>query len=116
MTAKTLQVGLQPFELPGSGELDRVFAAMADSKIDALVVHDDQVIIANAKAIATFAARQKLPSCGFLEYATAGGLAAYGVNFVELFVIVVRCTSKSVVTFVFELSYVLPILQRRMDE
>jgi putative ABC transport system substrate-binding protein len=82
--AKALQVGLQPFELQGSGELDRVFAAMADSKIDALVVHDDQVLIGNAQAIATLAARQKLPSCGFLEFAAAGGLAAYGVNFVEL--------------------------------
>jgi hypothetical protein len=40
MAAKALQVGLQPFELQSSGDLDRVFAAMADSKIDALVVHD----------------------------------------------------------------------------
>jgi putative tryptophan/tyrosine transport system substrate-binding protein len=83
-TAKALQVGLQPFELRGSSDLERVFASMADSKIDALVVHDDQVLIGNAKAIATFAAQQKLPSCGFLEFAVAGGLAAYGVNFVEL--------------------------------
>jgi putative ABC transport system substrate-binding protein len=84
MTAKALQVGLQPFELQGARDLDRVFAAMADSKIDALVVHDDQVLIGNAQAIATLAARQKLPSCGFLEFAAAGGLAAYGVNFVDL--------------------------------
>jgi putative ABC transport system substrate-binding protein len=83
-TATALQVGLQPFELQGSGDLERVFAAMAVSKIDALVVHDDQVLIGNAKAIATLAAQQKLPSCGFLEFAAAGGLAAYGVNFVEL--------------------------------
>jgi len=84
MTAKALQVGLQSFELQGASDLDRVFAAMADSKVDALVVHDDQVLIGNAQAIATLAARQKLPSCGFLEFAAAGGLAAYGVNFVEL--------------------------------
>jgi putative ABC transport system substrate-binding protein len=83
-TAKALQVGLRPFELRGSSDLERVFAAMADSKIDALVVHDDQVLIGNAKALATFAAQQKLPSCGFLEFVVAGGLAAYGVNFVEL--------------------------------
>jgi putative tryptophan/tyrosine transport system substrate-binding protein len=83
-TAKALQVGLQPFELRGSSDLEHVFAAMADSKIDALVVHDDQVLIGNARAIATFASQQKLPSCGFLEFAAAGGLAAYGVNFVEL--------------------------------
>jgi putative ABC transport system substrate-binding protein len=83
-TAKALQVGLQPFELKGSGELERVFAAMADSKINGLIVHDDQVLIGSAKAIAAFAAKQNLPSCGFLEFAVAGGLAAYGVNFVEL--------------------------------
>jgi putative ABC transport system substrate-binding protein len=84
MAAKALRVGLQPFELRGAGEVDRVFAAMADSKIDALIVHDDQVLIGNAKAIATLATQQKLPSCGFLEFAAVGGLAAYGVNFVEL--------------------------------
>jgi putative ABC transport system substrate-binding protein len=84
MTAKALRVGLQPFELRGSGELERVFAVMADRKIDALVVHDDQVLIGNAKAIATFTEKQKLPSCGFVEYAAAGGLSAYGVNFIEL--------------------------------
>src|SRR6516164_1432722 len=80
MAAKALQVGLQSFELRGSGELDRVFAAMADSKIDALIVHDDQVLIGNARAIATLAVQQKLPSCGFLEFAAVGGLMAYGVN------------------------------------
>jgi len=42
------------------------------------------VLIGNARAIATLAVQQKLPSCGFLEFAAAGGLAAYGVNFVEL--------------------------------
>src|SRR6516225_9066005 len=84
MAAKALQVGLQSFELRGSNELDRVFAAMAGSKIDALIVHDDQVLIGNARAIATLAVQQKLPSCGFLEFAAVGGLMAYGVNFVEL--------------------------------
>src|SRR6516164_6467227 len=45
MAAKALQVGLQSFELRDSNDLEHVFAAMADSKIDALVVHDDQVLI-----------------------------------------------------------------------
>jgi putative tryptophan/tyrosine transport system substrate-binding protein len=84
MTAKALNVGLHPFELRGSGEIESVFAAMVDGKIDALVVHDDQVLIGNAKAIAALAAKQNLPSCGFLEFAAVGGLSAYGVNFVEL--------------------------------
>jgi putative tryptophan/tyrosine transport system substrate-binding protein len=39
---------------------------------------------AAAPAIATLAAKHNLPSCGFLEFAAAGGLLAYGVDFVEL--------------------------------
>jgi putative ABC transport system substrate-binding protein len=84
MTAQALKMGLQPFELRDSGELESAFGAMADRKIDALVVHDDQVLIGAAQAIAALAAKQNLPSCGFLEFAAAGGLSAYGVNFVEL--------------------------------
>jgi putative ABC transport system substrate-binding protein len=51
MTAKALQVELQPFEVQGASDLDRVFPAMADSKIDALIVHDDQVLIGNAQQL-----------------------------------------------------------------
>ena len=66
---------MQPFSnLQGSGELDRVFAAMADSKIDALIVHDDQVLIGNARAIATLAVKQKLPLCGIRGGGRIGGL------------------------------------------
>jgi ABC transporter substrate binding protein len=68
MTAKALNIGLHPFELRGSGEIESVFAAMVDGKIDALVVHDDPVLIGNAKTIASLAAKQNLPSCGFVEY------------------------------------------------
>ena len=84
MTAQSLKLELHPFELRDSGELASTFGAMANRKIDALVVHDDQVLIAAAQAIATLAAKQNLPSCGFLEFTAAGGLSAYGVNFVAL--------------------------------
>jgi putative ABC transport system substrate-binding protein len=84
MTAQSLKMELHPFELRDSGELETAFAAMANRKIDALVVHDDQVLIAAAQVIATLAAKESLPSCGFLEFAAAGGLSAYGVNFVAL--------------------------------
>jgi putative ABC transport system substrate-binding protein len=84
MAAQTLKMGLHTFELRSASELERTFGAMADKKIDGLIVHDDQVLIGAAQAIATLAAKQNLHSCGFLEFATAGGLSAYGVNFVEL--------------------------------
>jgi putative ABC transport system substrate-binding protein len=83
-TAQALKVGLHIFELSDSSELASIFGAIANKKIDGLIVHDDQVLIAAAPAIATLAAKHNLPSCGFLEFAAAGGLLAYGVDFVEL--------------------------------
>ena len=84
IAAQTLKMGLHTFELRNASELESTFGAMADRKIEGLIVHDDQVLIGAAQAIATLAAKQSLPSCGFLEFATAGGLSAYGVNFVQL--------------------------------
>jgi putative tryptophan/tyrosine transport system substrate-binding protein len=84
MTAKALKVGLQPFEARRPSDFDRVFAAMANQQIDAAVIHEDGMLNTNAKVIADFTAMQRLPSCGFPEFATAGGLMAYGINFPDM--------------------------------
>jgi putative ABC transport system substrate-binding protein len=48
------------------------------------VIHEDTMLNANVKAIARLAAMHRLPSCGFPEFAVAGGLMAYGVNFPDM--------------------------------
>jgi ABC-type uncharacterized transport system substrate-binding protein len=83
-TAKALTVELQPFEARGPGDFARVFAAMADQQIGAAVIHEDPMLNANAKAIANLAAARRLPTCGFPEFAAAGGLMAYGINFPDM--------------------------------
>jgi putative ABC transport system substrate-binding protein len=83
-TARALNVGLQPFEARGPGDFERVFAAMANQQIGALVIHEDTMLNANVKAIAHLAAMQRLPACGFPEFAAAGGLMAYGINFPDM--------------------------------
>jgi putative ABC transport system substrate-binding protein len=50
-------------------------------RIEALIVTDDGLIIANARRIADIAIKYRLPTLGFREYAEVGGLAAYGVDF-----------------------------------
>jgi ABC-type uncharacterized transport system substrate-binding protein len=84
MTAKALKVGLQPFEARGSSEYESTFAAIADKKIGAIVVHDNPILI-DAKLLADFAAKQRLASVGFAEFTAAGGLVAYGVNFHDMY-------------------------------
>ena len=85
LTAKALNVALQRFDARGPDDLEVAFAAMSEKKVDALLVLEDPKIVASSKSIAELAARQHLPSIGFNEFAEAGGLIGYGVNFLALY-------------------------------
>jgi putative ABC transport system substrate-binding protein len=82
--AKASNVELRAFEARQPSDFERVFAAMADQHIDALVIHEDTMLNANANALAVFAAVRRLPSCGFPEFVRSGGLLAYGINFADM--------------------------------
>ena len=79
-TAKSLKLGLQPFEVRGPDEFDSAFAAMAKRRVDAIVVQSETMFTVNAKVIANLATKQRLPSIGYLNFAEAGGLIGYGSN------------------------------------
>jgi putative ABC transport system substrate-binding protein len=83
VTAKSLNLELQPFGVRGPGEFGSAFAAMAKRRVDAVVIGDDGMLVANAGAIANLAAKTRLPSVGFTEFAEAGGLMAYGASRLE---------------------------------
>lgn len=83
-TARSLKVVLQQVEARGSNEFEGAFSAMAKRRVDAFVVIEDGMLIANARGIADLAAKKRLPSAGFTEFAEAGGLVGYGVNLLEL--------------------------------
>jgi putative ABC transport system substrate-binding protein len=80
-TARSLNVGVEPYEVRRSGDIERAFAQMADQRVGAIVVHEDTVLNANVSAIAIHAAVNRLPSSGFPELVRAGGLIGYGINF-----------------------------------
>ena len=83
--ARELNVALPRFHARGPADLDGAFAAMAKEGVDALAVIEDVVLIANFKRVAELAVKQRLPSISFIEYADAGGLFGYGVNFLALY-------------------------------
>ena len=70
-TAKASRVELKAFEARQPADFARVFAAMADQRVDALVIHEDTVLNANANSLAVFAAVRRLPSSGFPEIVEA---------------------------------------------
>jgi len=79
------KVALRQFDVRSAGEIDSVFSRMAGRSVDAVVIFDDPMLIANRKAIAEAAAKHRIPSIGQKEFAEAGGLIGYGQILVELF-------------------------------
>jgi putative ABC transport system substrate-binding protein len=57
---------------------------MSESHIDAVVVAQDSLLVANFKAIAELAAKHRLPAIGPKEFGEAGGLFGYGHDAREL--------------------------------
>ena len=84
--AKSLKLSLQALEVRAPKEFDSVFATMAKSRIDALVIHTDTLFASNHKTIADLAKSARLPSAGgYKEFAEAGGLISYGPNLLETY-------------------------------
>jgi len=82
-TALGLSLGIA--RLPGPGEFDRAFHAMAGSSIDSVVVTEDGEFAPNFRTIAALALQNRLPSIGAKEYGEAGGLIGYGANILALY-------------------------------
>jgi len=83
--AQSLKLELHQFDVRARADFEGAFAAMAAKRVRGLVVFDEAVLLANTAAVATLALKQRLPSCGWLEFAMDGGLLAYGVNFSDMF-------------------------------
>ena len=83
-TAKALNITVQIFEARRPSEFGQVFATMIDQKPAALLLFEDPMLIANSNALAVLAAVNRLASCGFPEFARAGGLIALGINFPDM--------------------------------
>jgi putative ABC transport system substrate-binding protein len=82
-TAKAINVTLQSIDVRDLNELEPAIER-ARSQLDSIVVPEDGFFIANRMRIAELAIKSRLPSIGFREYCEAGGLAAYGVDFPQI--------------------------------
>ena len=84
--ARTLAVELQLLDVRGADEFDRVFSAMTRDRADALLVLPSTLFFNARKHITDLATEHRLPSMSPLrEFATDGGLAAYGARLTDLF-------------------------------
>jgi len=79
--ARALRLTIQPWEIRGTDDFDRVFAAMGKERPDGLYVAGGGLMNANAKRIVGFGLKNRLPSMyGNKEAVDAGGLMSYGAD------------------------------------
>jgi putative ABC transport system substrate-binding protein len=83
--ANALKLELQVLEVRTAKEFGDAFAAMAQGRIQAIMVATDTLFRANYIEIADIARKRKLPSTGTKEFAVAGGLIGYGADDAEMY-------------------------------
>jgi putative ABC transport system substrate-binding protein len=83
--AKSLKVNLQQYIVRGPNEFEAVFGQMEGARSEAVETGDDAIVNANVGAVAAWATKGRIPSAGNVEFARAGGLIGYGVEFVGIF-------------------------------
>ena len=82
--ARSLGIATRPIGVAGPSDLDRAFSAAA--KEHAVIVIASPPLFTERKRIADLALKHRLPSMvGGREYAEAGGLVSYAVNYPDLF-------------------------------
>jgi len=81
--AESLRITLHTVSARRSDMFEDAFA-QAKERAEGVVILEDAMFIVYARHIAEFAAKQRLPTIGFKEFVEAGGLAAYGVDFDDM--------------------------------
>jgi putative ABC transport system substrate-binding protein len=84
VAARGLRLTLQPWEVRGTDDFDRVFAALNKQRPDGFYVIGSALMRVNGKRTADFALKSRLPSVSSIrEFVDAGGLMAYGADLAE---------------------------------
>jgi putative tryptophan/tyrosine transport system substrate-binding protein len=82
--ARSLKIELEQFDARGPNEFEVAFSAMAKRRVEAIVFQEDAVFLGNLQAIAELAGRHSIPFAGSSEFAEAGAVIGYGVDFLNL--------------------------------
>ena len=83
--AASLAVEVQQIAVRAPNEFENVLSSLGGGRVQAVVLVDDGMLVANAASLGKVISSLRLPSVGFTEFAQGGGLIGYGVNFPEMF-------------------------------
>ena len=80
-TARSIGIEVVQITARSAEELDGAFGQITRAQCEALIVYEDPLFLAEASRLAALSDRHRLPGAGFREFADAGGLLGFGINF-----------------------------------
>jgi len=83
--SKGLKLGLQKFAVRSADDFKDAYSAMSKQRVDAVVLPEDDFLSATNDKVVELVSKQRLPSIGRADFAEAGGIIGYAVNFFDLY-------------------------------
>jgi len=83
--AQSLKISVEPLEIRKPNEIDKTFAVIPKSRVDALILESDPVFNINRQKVIALAAKNRLPAMyPERRWAEDGGMMAYGTDLIEV--------------------------------
>ena len=82
--AKSIGIDVVLATARSAEEFEGAFGQITRSQCEAVIVYEDPLFVAEARQLASLSERHRLPSAGFREFADAGGLLGFGINFPDV--------------------------------
>jgi putative tryptophan/tyrosine transport system substrate-binding protein len=82
-TSKALKLGFQKFAVRSANDFKGAYSAMAKQRVGAVALPEDDFLSATNDQVVEVVSKLRLPSIGRAEFAEAGGIIGYAVNFFD---------------------------------
>jgi putative ABC transport system substrate-binding protein len=82
-TSKALKLGFQKFAVRSADDFKGAYSAMAKQRVGAVALPEDDFLSATNDQVVEVVSKLRLPSIGRAEFAEAGGIIGYAVNFFD---------------------------------
>jgi putative tryptophan/tyrosine transport system substrate-binding protein len=84
-TSKALKLMLQKIAVRSADDIKNAHPAMSKLRVDAVALPEDDFLSATKDKVVELVSMQRLPSIGRVDFAEAGGIIGYAVNFFDLY-------------------------------
>jgi putative ABC transport system substrate-binding protein len=84
-TSKGLKLVLQKIAVRSADDFKNAYSAMSKLQVDAVALPEDDFLSATNAKVVELVSKQRLPSIGRADFAEAGGIIGYAVNFFDLY-------------------------------